>query len=104
MGSRSKRYIEIYEKIDNDKIYTLDEGIELIKDSSNLKFDETVEIAVKKENAHGGIVITASHNPCEWLGKKKDVKWNFQMNYGGILKTSLLIGKEVINKNYNKVL
>ena len=46
MGSRSKRYIEIYEKIDNDKIYTLDEGIELIKDSSNLKFDETVDIAV----------------------------------------------------------
>ena len=46
MGSRSKRYIEIYEKIDNDKIYTLDEGIELIKDSSNLKFDESVDIAV----------------------------------------------------------
>ena len=46
MGSRSKRYIEIYEKIDNDKIYTLDKGIELIKDSSNLKFDETVDIAV----------------------------------------------------------
>ena len=46
MGSRSKRYIKIYEKIDNDKIYTLDEGIELIKDSSNLKFDETVDIAV----------------------------------------------------------
>ena len=46
MGSRSKRYIEVYEKIDNDKIYTLDEGIELIKDSSNLKFDETVDIAV----------------------------------------------------------
>ena len=46
MGSRSKRYIEIYEKIDNDKVYTLDEGIELIKDSSNLKFDETVDIAV----------------------------------------------------------
>ena len=46
MGSRSKRYVEIYEKIDNDKVYTLDEGIELIKDSSNLKFDETVDIAV----------------------------------------------------------
>ena len=46
MGSRSKRYIKISEKIDSDKIYTLDEGIELIKDSSNLKFDETVDIAV----------------------------------------------------------
>jgi len=46
MGSRSKRYIEISKKIDTDKVYTLDEGIELIKDSSNLKFDETVDIAV----------------------------------------------------------
>ena len=46
MSSRSKRYSEISEKIDTDKIYTLDEGIELIKDSSNLKFDETVDIAV----------------------------------------------------------
>ena len=46
MGSRSKRYIEVSEKIDANKVYTLDEGIELIKDSSNLKFDETVDIAV----------------------------------------------------------
>jgi large subunit ribosomal protein L1 len=46
MSSRSKRYNEISEKIDPDKVYTLDEGIDLIKDSSNLKFDETVDIAV----------------------------------------------------------
>ena len=46
MVSRSKRYNEISEKFDSDKVYTLDEGIELIKDSSNLKFDETVDIAV----------------------------------------------------------
>ena len=46
MSSRSKRYSEISEKIDTDKIYTLDEGIELIKDSCNLKFYETVDIAV----------------------------------------------------------
>ena len=46
MVSRSKRYNEISEKIDSDKVYTLDEGIELIKASSNLKFDETDDIAV----------------------------------------------------------
>ena len=46
MGSRSKRYNEISEKIDINKVYTLDEGIEFIKDSSNLKFDETIDIAV----------------------------------------------------------
>ena len=38
MGSRSKRYNEISENIDPDKVYTLDEGIDLIKNSSNLKF------------------------------------------------------------------
>ena len=46
MVSRSKRYIEISDKIDSDKVYTLDEGIEFIKECSNLKFDETVDIAV----------------------------------------------------------
>ncbi len=30
----------------------------------------TVEIAVKKENAAGGIIITASHNPKEWNALK----------------------------------
>ena len=30
----------------------------------------TVEIAVEKENAAGGIIITASHNPTEWNGLK----------------------------------
>ncbi|MFI5187095.1 MAG: phosphoglucosamine mutase [Chitinophagales bacterium] len=30
----------------------------------------TVEIAVKKENADGGIIITASHNPKEWNALK----------------------------------
>ena len=30
----------------------------------------TVEIATKKENADGGIIITASHNPKEWNALK----------------------------------
>ena len=46
MGSRSKRYIENSEKIDPDQTYTLDEGLALIKESSNSKFDETVDIAI----------------------------------------------------------
>lgn len=46
MGSRSKRYIENSEKIDPDQIYSLDEGLALIKESSKLKFDETVDIAI----------------------------------------------------------
>ena len=46
MGSRSKRYIENSKKINPDQTYMLDEGLALIKDSSNLKFDETVDIAI----------------------------------------------------------
>ena len=46
MSTRSKRYNEISEKVDLDKLYLLDEGIDLIKESSNLKFDETLDIAV----------------------------------------------------------
>ena len=46
MGLRSKRYIKNSEKIDPDQIYTLDEGLALIKESSNSKFDETVDIAI----------------------------------------------------------
>src|SRR5665213_2785737 len=30
----------------------------------------TVEIAVKEENASGGIILTASHNPKEWNALK----------------------------------
>ena len=46
MGSRSKRYIENSKKIDPNQTYTLEEGLGLIKDSSNSKFDETVDIAI----------------------------------------------------------
>src|SRR6185369_12867609 len=30
----------------------------------------TVEIAVAKEKAHGGIILTASHNPAQWNALK----------------------------------
>ena len=30
----------------------------------------TVEVAVKKENAAGGIILTASHNPKQWNALK----------------------------------
>jgi phosphomannomutase len=30
----------------------------------------TVEVAVVKENAHGGIILTASHNPVQWNALK----------------------------------
>jgi len=43
-------------------------GIEVI--DLGLSTTPTVEIAVPLENAHGGIIITASHNPKEWNALK----------------------------------
>ena len=44
---RSKRYRQIAEKLDKGKDYSLEEAIQLIKDTASAKFDETVEVAVR---------------------------------------------------------
>lgn len=44
---RSKRYMALLEKFDRTRKYTLREAIELAKDLSTAKFDETIEIHVK---------------------------------------------------------
>ena len=46
MSFKSKRYRDVLAKIDLNKIYSLDEGLDLIKINSNLKFDETIDIAI----------------------------------------------------------
>ena len=43
-------------------------GIEVI--DLGLSTTPTVEIAVTNENADGGIIITASHNPTQWNALK----------------------------------
>jgi large subunit ribosomal protein L1 len=44
---RSKRFQTISEKIDSSSLHDLREGIRLIKESANAKFDETVEMAAR---------------------------------------------------------
>lgn len=44
---RSKRYMALLEKFDRTRKYTLREAIELAKELSTAKFDETIEIHVK---------------------------------------------------------
>ena len=46
MSFKSKRYRDALAKIDLNKIYSLDEGSDLIRNNSNLKFDETIDIAI----------------------------------------------------------
>ncbi|MDO8513187.1 MAG: hypothetical protein Q7S37_01685 [bacterium] len=45
--SRSKRYITAVSKVDKNKKYTIDEAIELAKETSSTKFEGSVELHVK---------------------------------------------------------
>ncbi len=47
MSGLSKRAKLIAEKVDADKVYALDDALALIKEVSSVKFNETVEVAVK---------------------------------------------------------
>ena len=43
---KSKRYIANLEKIDRTKTYDIEEAIKLVKETSNAKFDSTLEVAM----------------------------------------------------------
>ena len=47
MGRRGKQYRNVREKVDSLKKYTLDEALDLVKETSFAKFDESVDVAVK---------------------------------------------------------
>ena len=43
---RSKRYVSNLEKIEKNRAYTVEEAVKLVKETSNSKFDGTVEVAM----------------------------------------------------------
>jgi len=43
---RGKKYKEALEKIDRAKLYTKEEAVKLVKETSNAKFDATIEVAM----------------------------------------------------------
>lgn len=43
----SKRYKDYREKVDRTRTYLLDDALKVIKDNSNCKFDETIEVAAR---------------------------------------------------------
>lgn len=47
MGKRGKKYQEAMQKIDAERLYTPQEGIELLKEISYAKFNETVEVHLR---------------------------------------------------------
>lgn len=44
---RSKRYSAASEKINSDQTYALAEGVKVVKDASNVKFDESFDVAIR---------------------------------------------------------
>ena len=47
MSGKGKSYRARLEKVDRDKRYTLEEGLQLVRETGRVKFDETVELAVR---------------------------------------------------------
>ena len=47
MAKQSKRFTDMRSKIDSATIYSLDDAINLLKDTASAKFDETVDVAIK---------------------------------------------------------
>jgi large subunit ribosomal protein L1 len=47
MPKKGKKYIESAKLVDRDKLYDLDEAIELVQKTSTTKFDSTVELALR---------------------------------------------------------
>ena len=47
MGKKSKKYTEALSKIEKGKLYSLEDAVKLVKETSVSKFDGTVEIAVR---------------------------------------------------------
>ena len=47
MSERGKKYEEAKKKIDRNKRYDLDGGIQLLKETARAKFDETVDMAIR---------------------------------------------------------
>lgn len=47
LKQNGKRYREIANLIDRSQLYSLDEGVQLLKQSSKAKFDETVDLAAR---------------------------------------------------------
>ena len=72
---KGKKYLEAVSKVDKTRVYTLDEAVKLVKETSVSKFDGSVEIAMRlnldtrktDKQLRGAIVLP------NWTGKEKKV-------------------------------
>jgi large subunit ribosomal protein L1 len=47
MPKQGKKYLETRQKVNREAKYSLDEALELLKETARAKFDETVEVALR---------------------------------------------------------
>lgn len=43
---KSKRYASVFGKVEKNKLYSVEDAVKLVKETSNSKFDETIEVAM----------------------------------------------------------
>jgi len=47
MSTQGKKYVEVMKKIDRNKRYDLETGIQILKETAKAKFDESVDLAIR---------------------------------------------------------
>ena len=72
MRKRSKNYQEVSKKIKTDKLYSIEEALNLAKESSFAKFDESVDLAFRLgvDPRHADQMIRGAIALPEGTGKK----------------------------------
>jgi len=66
-----KKYREALEKIDPDKVYDVQEGVELVKSMAYARFDETVEVSVNLNIKKNHSIRDTFVLPHQFAGEKK---------------------------------
>ena len=75
MTKHGKNYVESFNKIDKTKVYTVVEAVDLVKETSTVKFDSTVDLAIKT-NAnpkYNDQMLRGTTILPHWTGKSKKV-------------------------------
>ncbi|KAA6230194.1 50S ribosomal protein L1 [Campylobacter sp. LR291e] len=110
MAKITKRLKELSQKIDPNKDYSLQEGIELVKNLASAKFDETVELALKlnvdprhaDQMVRGSVVLPAGTGKKVRVGViAKDAKADEAKNAGADIVGSDDLIEEIQKGNMN---
>ena len=71
MAKRGKKYLEVAQKVDNDRLYSPEEATKLVKEVSYSSFDGTVEVHLRM--GFGSPALGAADSRCRaaavWAGE-----------------------------------